>query len=188
MSFLTRTARSTPRQSIFSQIRFNSTQSSPVASSSTTTTTTLETSPSIPKPAASALADLLHQSPRYDPQSSSYVPADQSALENADASKVPPPDVDAWWKGSVKAIGHPGNQYTGRSLPVRSTGLGFIRTFRRLTTNLRKENIRTELRRAEFYEKPSETRRRLISERHRRRFQEEVRRRVQMVQTIRNRE
>jgi len=56
-----------------------------------------------------------------------------------------------------------------------------------LMARLGRNSIKKELRLGEFYEKPSDRKRRLAMERHRRRFQELVRQKVRLVQTIRSR-
>ncbi|BEI85878.1 hypothetical protein CcaverHIS002_0601650 [Cutaneotrichosporon cavernicola] len=96
-----------------------------------------------------------------------------------------PADPDAWWRGNDLSQHHgkPGNQYTGRSMPVRN----FIAQFRMLQGSLKRSGITNEFRRVEYYEKPSAERVRLASERNRRRFQENIRRRVQQVQALRSR-
>lgn len=83
---------------------------------------------------------------------------------------------DQWWRQrSDNAKIDPGNQYSGRSLIVTAKGnRGFARQYRQLGGVLARSNIRKELKIAEFYEKPSNRRRRVESERHRRRFQELV--------------
>ena len=53
--------------------------------------------------------------------------------------------------------------------------------YRNLMGTLRRNNVRRELRLEERYEKPNQKRRRLRSERHRRRFADMIRKKVQLV-------
>ena len=53
--------------------------------------------------------------------------------------------------------------------------------YRNLMGTLRRNNVRRELRLEERYEKPNQQRRRLRSERHRRRFADMIRKKVQLV-------
>lgn len=74
----------------------------------------------------------------------------------------------------------------GRSVTVINHDLG--RAMSNLNNIFRVNNIRNELRLGERYEKPNQKRRRLASERHRRRFAHMVREKVQLVsEGIRNR-
>jgi hypothetical protein len=81
-------------------------------------------------------------------------------------------DPDKWWRGNDLAVhyGKPGNQFTGRSLPSRN----FQATFGALSGLLSRSGALKEHKALEWYEKPSARRVRLNSERHRRRFQENV--------------
>jgi ATP-dependent RNA helicase MSS116 len=65
-----------------------------------------------------------------------------------------------------------GNQYSGRSIEAREGN--FIGAYRRLSGILSRNRVRKELRLNEYHEKGSEMKRRLKSERHRRRFQDLV--------------
>lgn len=69
-----------------------------------------------------------------------------------------------------------GNQYSGRSIKVYSNDV--MLPIRRLSGLLARTGVKKYVRRSEFYEKPSERKRRLGTERHRRRFQEMVSHRV----------
>ncbi|GFZ52072.1 hypothetical protein JCM24511_09844 [Saitozyma sp. JCM 24511] len=92
-----------------------------------------------------------------------------------------------WWQSASRAQnGLPGNQYSGRSVPVPRQA-DFMGMYRRLQGVMTRSGVRRDLRLGEFHEKSSDRRRRVESERHRKRFQEMVRSKVQMVQTIRNR-
>ena len=106
-------------------------------------------------------------------------PAAESSSSSSSASTSPlgVPSNDAWWKmrsNSSENQLDPGNQYSGRTLVVRGANKGFAKQFKQLGGVLARSNIKTELRIAEFYEKPSDRRRRVESERHRRRFQQLV--------------
>ena len=67
----------------------------------------------------------------------------------------------------------PGNQYSGRSLPIDPRS-SLAQRYRQLQGQMTRTGVRKELKLAEFYEKPSIRRNRKQSERHRRRFQELV--------------
>jgi len=79
----------------------------------------------------------------------------------------------------------PGNTYSGRSVEVNEGDVG--QAFRKLDAIMGKNNVWAELRKTARHERKGEKRRRLQSERWRRRFKEEVRKRVQMVLEIRRR-
>ncbi|WWC90427.1 ribosomal protein S21 [Kwoniella dendrophila CBS 6074] len=95
-----------------------------------------------------------------------------------------------WWikasRTSQDLGGYPTNQSTGRSILVTKNG-EFLTAYKRLQGLLRQSNLKKELRLQEFHEKPSVKKRRLLSERHRRRFKEMVRAKVQQVVSMRNR-
>ncbi|KLO18584.1 hypothetical protein SCHPADRAFT_993473 [Schizopora paradoxa] len=78
----------------------------------------------------------------------------------------------------------PGNTYSGRSVEVNDGDIG--NAFRRLDAIMGRNNVWAELRKTR-HERKGEKRRRLESERWRRRFKEEVKKRVQMVLEIRRR-
>ncbi|KAE8194189.1 hypothetical protein CF328_g4825 [Tilletia controversa] len=80
----------------------------------------------------------------------------------------------------------PGQPTTGRSVTVVGGDLG--KAYRIVMGILRKDDIRGELRRGERYEKPNQERRRKRSERHRRRFADLVRKKVQLVMALRARD
>ncbi|KLT40433.1 hypothetical protein CC85DRAFT_329844 [Cutaneotrichosporon oleaginosum] len=96
-----------------------------------------------------------------------------------------PSDPDAWWRGNelTQHYGKPGNQYTGRSVPVRH----FQASYAMMQAMLNRSGATFEHRNSEYYEKPSLQRVRLASQRNRRRFQENIRKRVQLVQSLRSR-
>lgn len=72
----------------------------------------------------------------------------------------------------------PGNQFKGRSIDCTTrnhlNNKEFSWGFRRLQGTLSRNRVKRELKLGEFYEKPSVRKRRLATERHRRRFQELV--------------
>ncbi|KAL9933132.1 hypothetical protein V8E36_007850 [Tilletia maclaganii] len=74
---------------------------------------------------------------------------------------------------------------SGRSILVNAGDV--TRAFRQMNGALKRDDIRNELRRGERYEKPNQERRRKRSERHRRRFADLVRKKVQLVMALRNR-
>lgn len=74
---------------------------------------------------------------------------------------------------------------TGRSLSMTSTYNNTSATlYRQLSQILNRNNVRRELRLNERYEKPNQMRRRKRSERHRRRFADMVRKKVQLVRAL----
>jgi ribosomal protein S21 len=101
-------------------------------------------------------------------------PADLRTLQ-------PTQDPDNWWTarqaGTLASTSSklPGNQFSGRSIPVKG-GKGFQQAYRQLMGVLSRTGVRNDVRNSEFYEKPHVMRNRQKSERHRRRFQEMVRR------------
>jgi ribosomal protein S21 len=87
---------------------------------------------------------------------------------------------DTWRKRKTYGPDRPALPSDGRSIAVSSGG-DFARAMTNLNSIFRVNNIRTELRLGERYEKPNQKRRRLASERHRRRFAHMVREKVQLV-------
>lgn len=79
----------------------------------------------------------------------------------------------------------PATPTTGRSVSAsNSFGNNSVSMlYRNLMGTLRRNNVRRELKLQERYEKPNQKRRRIRSERHRRRFADMVRRKVQLVRT-----
>ncbi|KAG6866895.1 hypothetical protein C0991_003810 [Blastosporella zonata] len=97
---------------------------------------------------------------------------------------------DIWKNKSVEAIRRanekpPANAYAGRSVNVKGANVG--EAFGRLQAILSRNKVQAQLRRAERHEKKGVKRRRLSSERWRKQFAHEVRRKVQLVAKIRNR-
>lgn len=71
---------------------------------------------------------------------------------------------------------------TGRSVSVNNTYNGTTATlYRQLSQLLARNHVRRELKLVERYEKPNQMRRRKRSERHRRRFADMIRKKVQLV-------
>ncbi|KIK38666.1 hypothetical protein CY34DRAFT_42493, partial [Suillus luteus UH-Slu-Lm8-n1] len=79
----------------------------------------------------------------------------------------------------------PADPYTGLRIYVAENQLG--EGFRRLQTRLRRNRLIQEVSRQRRHEKKGVKRRRLSSERWRRMFANEVRKKVQLVSTIRRR-
>ncbi len=73
----------------------------------------------------------------------------------------------------------PTDSTTGRSQPVNSGDVNGA--YRLMSAVLNRNKIRTELRLGDRYEKPNQMRRRKESERHRRRFADMIRKKVQLV-------
>ncbi|SJX64545.1 related to MRP21-mitochondrial ribosomal protein of the small subunit [Sporisorium reilianum f. sp. reilianum] len=97
-------------------------------------------------------------------------------------------DLEADW--AARAVygepSWPATPFSGRSIRVTPQA-DPARAYAQLSTLLRRNNLRQELRLQERYEKPNEERRRKKSERHRRRFADMVRRKVQLVMAIKAR-
>ncbi|KAI0054045.1 hypothetical protein FA95DRAFT_1551843 [Auriscalpium vulgare] len=93
-----------------------------------------------------------------------------------------------WAEKSDREMKHlppPQNAYAGRSVEVRNGDIAHALDV--LQGTLAKNNVFAELKRAARHEKKGYKRRRLSSERWRRRFAEEVRKKVQLVNEIRAR-
>ncbi|KAI0093645.1 hypothetical protein BDY19DRAFT_989200 [Irpex rosettiformis] len=99
------------------------------------------------------------------------------------------PDPESYWKAreedTVKRLPPAPTKYQGRTIPVIGSDLG--RAFDRLNTMMRQNNVSREVFRQDRHEKKGYKRRRLRSERWRRRFAHEVRKKVQLVNEIRAR-
>ncbi|WFC95810.1 hypothetical protein MBRA1_002464 [Malassezia brasiliensis] len=77
----------------------------------------------------------------------------------------------------------PATPTTGRTVSAANSfgNSSAAMLYRNLMGTLRRNNVRRELRLEERYEKPNQKRRRLRSERHRRRFADMIRKKVQLV-------
>ncbi|WVQ72700.1 ribosomal protein S21 [Cryptococcus sp. DSM 104548] len=106
------------------------------------------------------------------------------------------PTSESWWMHSSSpkpsgtytsrsSSGLPTKYFSGRSIPLIRGG-DFMQGYRRLQSVVRSGNMKKEARLNEFHEKPSVRRRRLRSERHRRRFKEMVRTKVQQALAMRS--
>jgi len=100
-------------------------------------------------------------------------------LANIEIPKLDPDpeSSDSWWSDIYKYTpGHPGTQFSGRSIykATERNYWDFNSVLRKLAGRLRNGNVRRELQLGEYYEKPGDKKRRIRSERHRRRFQEMV--------------
>ncbi|KAN0061701.1 hypothetical protein ACQY0O_005693 [Thecaphora frezii] len=80
----------------------------------------------------------------------------------------------------------PSTPHSGRSVVVAPQS-DPARAYSQLAALLRRNNVRNELRLQQRYEKPNEEKRRKKSERHRRRFADMVRKKVQLVMAIKAR-
>ncbi|ODN77756.1 ribosomal protein S21 [Cryptococcus amylolentus CBS 6039] len=125
------------------------------------------------------------------PESSS-----KSSLQSPNSpSGLSDPTSEDWWmhfssKPSDASLhrsssGLPSKYFSGRSIALTRGG-DFMQGYRRLQSVVRSGNMKKEARLNEFYEKPSLRRRRLRSERHRRRFKEMVRTKVQQALAMRS--
>ncbi|KAF8163280.1 hypothetical protein B0H34DRAFT_316529 [Crassisporium funariophilum] len=106
------------------------------------------------------------------------------------SSKATPSIEDRWARQSKDAHDRvdrepPANAYSGRSVPVLRGDLGMA--FKNLDGILMRNKVRQQLRLTERHEKKGVKRRRLQSERWRRQFANEVRKKVELVIKIRNR-
>ncbi|KAG6818138.1 hypothetical protein H0H87_000043 [Tephrocybe sp. NHM501043] len=105
-----------------------------------------------------------------------------------DSSDLTPEEL--WKAKSAEALRRltdrpPANAYTGRSVTVK--GGNVADAYGRLQSILQRNKVQAQLRRAERHEKKGVKRRRLSSERWRKQFAHEVRRKVELVAKIRNR-
>jgi hypothetical protein len=152
----------------FAALRFSSSS----ASTSTATTIDAEVAQTSTDPSSSSttraaldLSGSTAAQPRLDLSAISYLPPkDVSTLD----------DVDSWWRKSEtldRNPGVPGNQFIGRSLPVRGN---YAQQYSRLSSLIRHTGMKAEVRRAMYHEKPSDRKTRLRSERWRRQFAEKV--------------
>lgn len=87
----------------------------------------------------------------------------------------------AWSRRSLHGD-DPVTPYTGRTLEVNQKN-PVSQAYKRLLTLLRRNEVRTQLKLAERYEKPNQERRRKKSQRHRARFADMIRKKVQLVST-----
>lgn len=97
-------------------------------------------------------------------------------------------DLEADW-ASRAVYGEPSwpaTPFSGRSIRVTPQA-DPARAYGQLSVLLRRNNVRNELRLQQRYEKPNQERRRKKSERHRRRFADLVRKKVQLVMAIKAR-
>ncbi|WWD19311.1 ribosomal protein S21 [Kwoniella shandongensis] len=135
----------------------------------------------------SALSSLRFEIPSSSSSSTGTGSGSGSGSASSSSSSTDP-NVEDWWTIASRRnhIGYPNTVYTGRSILVPRGG-EFNTAYRRLNGLLRNGNMKKELRLGEFYEKPSVRKRRLLSERHRRRFKEMVRTKVQQVISMRSR-
>ncbi|WWC71297.1 mitochondrial 37S ribosomal protein bS21m [Kwoniella pini CBS 10737] len=172
---------------LIDSIRFNSTLPSSSSSNEITTNTPLPPSPPpksgelFSKPSSKTITNDSFSKLRFDNLSENNNNNNDETID----------DSEIWWKKlSINSnsynFGFPTNISTGRSITVPKGG-EFNSSYKRLQGLLRQSNLKKELRLQEFHEKPSVKRRRLISERHRRRFKEMVRTKVQQVVSMRNR-
>ncbi|KAJ9099947.1 hypothetical protein QFC21_003955 [Naganishia friedmannii] len=85
-----------------------------------------------------------------------------------------PVTSESWWRDTYghRAWPKPGNQFTGRAVTVARNSGDVATAMRRLGGILARNRIKRELKLGEYYEKPSERKKRLAVERHRRRFQD----------------
>lgn len=99
---------------------------------------------------------------------------------------------EAWLaqhKKTISSLTPPNNTYTGRSIPVRKdlSDTSVARAHALLEGRIRRNKVRRDYMANMRHEKKGVKRRRLESERWRRRFADHVRQKVQLVQEIRRR-
>ncbi|KAK1927353.1 hypothetical protein DB88DRAFT_477710 [Papiliotrema laurentii] len=99
------------------------------------------------------------------------------------------PDPYAWWKekSKMREPGEIASRYAGRSFAV-SRPSDFGRSYRQLKQVLHETGLKREDRLREYYEKPSQRKVRLASEKHRTRFAAMVREKVKLVELYRSRQ
>jgi ribosomal protein S21 len=117
-------------------------------------------------------------SPRSSANQSRRQPDLASTVGSIDLGDLMPPERSSpteWWRtASNNVVGIPNTPFSGRSLPVGSRASDFTVVYRRLQRSIRQSGLKNDIRRAEYYEKPTTKRVRLASERHRRRFAAKV--------------
>lgn len=91
---------------------------------------------------------------------------------------------EVWKYRHLRGPAQPAKPSAGRSCDIDGANVDAAKGFRYLNSILGRNNVRFELRLGERYEKPNQTRRRLRSVRHRRRFADAVRQRVQLVSRL----
>ncbi|AFR96666.1 ribosomal protein S21 [Cryptococcus neoformans C23] len=127
--------------------------------------------------------------------SSLSIPISSTSKPHAAAAAADPTSED-WWMtlskkshyntfSSTKSF-HPTKYFSGRSIEL-NRGTDFLVAYKRMQGVMRMGNMKKEAKLNEFHEKPSVRRRRLRSERHRRRFKEMVRSKVQQALAMRSR-
>ncbi|KAG6911508.1 hypothetical protein DXG01_014582 [Tephrocybe rancida] len=152
--------------------------------------------PIVSLPFRSHLRHFTSPSPRFQQLSARPTTTWDGVLDGAPkvAQALEGPDSltaeERWQKKSEEALrvlkdNPPANAYTGRSVSVK--GGNIADAYGRLQSILTRNKVQAQLRRAERHEKKGVKRRRLSSERWRRQFAHEVRRKVQLVAKIRNR-
>ncbi|WVO14430.1 ribosomal protein S21 [Cryptococcus depauperatus] len=165
--------------------RYNSTQTT------STTVASLASQPAATQPATT--------SPEPSAIPSEILPPDEGMKRITNSLRIPEssfvasssdPLSESWWIALTRKDSdsqYPSKFYSGRSLEVLRGSNAFLTTYKRLQGVMRNGNMKKEAKLNEFYEKPSVKRRRLRSERHRRRFKEMVRSKVQQAMAMRNR-
>ncbi|KAF8504050.1 hypothetical protein BU17DRAFT_101530 [Hysterangium stoloniferum] len=95
--------------------------------------------------------------------------------------------AELWRRNSHRVNDSPPGPYDGRTVEINS-GDNLTAAWGKLNALLRANNVRQELRRTARHEQKGEKRRRLRSERWRRKFADEVRKKVKLVIEMRNRD
>ncbi|ORY29659.1 hypothetical protein BCR39DRAFT_558993 [Naematelia encephala] len=181
----------------FASIRFNTTDSTASTSSLNPSTSSSNPSPSSTGTGTSTSSTRSAETNTSTPTTSTTrtssgriwpnirINLPSEALELVKPSN---PRTEAWWQAASNArqSGKVGNTYSGRTVPVRRA-TDVAKEFKNLHFLMRRAGIPRLLRNEEYYEKPSDKRNRLVSERHRRRFAALVRTKVHQVQLLKNR-
>ncbi|KDN50819.1 hypothetical protein K437DRAFT_293524 [Tilletiaria anomala UBC 951] len=185
VGFVSARALSKRPETSLASIRKYATDSAPLvtAAASSSSSTQSRRDGTLSKRSASSPADVLDSyasAEAYAPLLSRFErPKSRSKIMTAD-------DFEQAFRARLRrGWATPNDPTSGRSVPV---GHGDVQgAYRILGSILKRNNIRGELRLGERYEKPNQMRRRKASERHRRRFADMIRKKVQLVMQKRRR-
>lgn len=112
----------------------------------------------------------------------SYNNNDVPQVHTSDVRVDPMEEFEAvWTRRALLGADKPAKPMAGRSCDVDGVQIDAARGYGILNSILGRNNVRYELRLKERYEKPNQEKRRLRSQRHRRRFADAVRQKVQLV-------
>ncbi|KAF8628332.1 hypothetical protein AX15_003877 [Amanita polypyramis BW_CC] len=133
-------------------------------------------------------SSIMHSLPSYA-RPAKHIISPSSVVKAHYMSMFHPQNINAEWARMSKEITRsgetPANPFSGRSVRVFNGNV--VEAFRRLDSILGRNKVRAQARQSERHEQKGAKRRRLSSERWRKRFAHEVRLKVQLVQKIRRR-